>query len=535
MTYIDKIAELAVSISKAAENNEKFLTASISSKLKKCAEVFPHDSTVVMLSNVVSKLSDKQAFISKGELRKLYNQFYVRNTKCAELLKEELGEVNKLATPTLSNRVEEVELDTSVHADPILANALEGVLNGGEIKMYSKKAAEGAKLALKNSFSSQNLNIVNITVDSGDKDFIVAKADFETPKGITSFYIPVEVNGDKVVNASVFMGNGGVNDFTKENVQGYLLTNAGSKLKIKGSDILEVLRKAADAKSEVNDVQLAFARLKASKLNKAELGGNPVIGLELEKVASEVATPRLKEADTFAEKLATHAGLAGFKFGNDKVNKGTSVIARALLNLGYKNPSIKVSGHNDENIFYAVSLDAGRVGFVAPIKVASNKVSEPSVFLSNGSVFSFNSENINKLYVDNKVSDKKMAAFASPLHDLKPSDLINQIREAVSNHNLTYAEEALNVLKQAGDEKAYIVGFKAFSAGLANKKENHEEASKCSMQVKNSASKHLTCGHTGLPLHKVYQDNHGNCQPLYRKGMDESYEGGYFMNHKIFG
>jgi hypothetical protein len=55
------------------------------------------------------------------------------------------------------------------------------------------------------------------------------------------------------------------------------------------------------------------------------------------------------------------------------------------------------------------------------------------------------------------------------------------------------------------------------------------------MIVKSSSSEHPVCGHTGLPIHKVYQDDGGNCRPLYRRGMDETYEGASFMNAKIFG
>jgi hypothetical protein len=56
------------------------------------------------------------------------------------------------------------------------------------------------------------------------------------------------------------------------------------------------------------------------------------------------------------------------------------------------------------------------------------------------------------------------------------------------------------------------------------------------MLIKNSkVSEHSICGHTGLPIHKVFQDKNGNCQPLYRRGMDETYEGASFMNAKIFG
>ena len=51
--------------------------------------------------------------------------------------------------------------------------------------------------------------------------------------------------------------------------------------------------------------------------------------------------------------------------------------------------------------------------------------------------------------------------------------------------------------------------------------------------MKTKHSKYILCSHTNLPLHKIYVDAQGDCQPIYRKGQDNSYEGAYFMNSKV--
>lgn len=62
------------------------------------------------------------------------------------------------------------------------------------------------------------------------------------------------------------------------------------------------------------------------------------------------------------------------------------------------------------------------------------------------------------------------------------------------------------------------------------------EACKCDLLIKNAKnSKHPICGHTGLPINKVYTDKHGNCRPLFRRGQDESFEVGSYMTAKILG
>ncbi len=146
----------------------------------------------------------------------------------------------------------------------------------------------------------------------------------------------------------------------------------------------------------------------------------------------------------------------------------------------------------------------------------------------------FNKDSVNELYVNNQ-RDYKVAAATSPQFGLKPSDLVNNIRDAIAEGNHSKAEDALNVLASAGDEKAYAHGFHAFLTGLSGKSEKKATESCCSMIIKSASSQHPMCGHTNLPLHKVYQDKEGNCRPTYRKGMDESYEGAVFNNHKIFG
>ena len=111
--------------------------------------------------------------------------------------------------------------------------------------------------------------------------------------------------------------------------------------------------------------------------------------------------------------------------------------------------------------------------------------------------------------------------------------LIQNIKVAVAEGNLTKAEDALNILSQSNDPKAHLMGFQAFMQGLSGHKVEAEQ--ECSMVIKNATSEHPICAHTGLPIHKTYRDKDGNCRPLYRRGMEEGYEAATFMNHKIFG
>lgn len=166
-----------------------------------------------------------------------------------------------------------------------------------------------------------------------------------------------------------------------------------------------------------------------------------------------------------------------------------------------------------------------------PVKVADKKLSKPTVLLCNGALTTFDRAGINQLVSENK-SDVKVASVASNMATLKPSEILNNLRQAMNDGNHAKAEDALNVLANCGDKKAYDVAFQVYMEGLSGKK---VAETKCSLMVKSAVSEYPVCSHTGLPINKVFQDKDGNCRPLFRKGMDETYEGASFINAKIFG
>jgi hypothetical protein len=111
--------------------------------------------------------------------------------------------------------------------------------------------------------------------------------------------------------------------------------------------------------------------------------------------------------------------------------------------------------------------------------------------------------------------------------------LVDAVRDAMASQNHLKAEDALHVLKTSGDEVAYKTAYNLYISGLNVKTASAEEKTECQAQVKTAHSKYMICSHTGLTVNKVYQDKYGNCQPLYRRGMDDSSEGGFFTNSRV--
>jgi hypothetical protein len=534
---LDKMKQMVISLANAIENDEKLAIPVLAVKLAKCSEAYPHDQTIGSMSRVIEKMaSNNSYFISKAELKSLYKKLYSNNTKFAQLFENELGEdISYEPARSEYKHDDSNAVSTYNTGDQVLANALESVFDKTiAVKMFSKTSADKALKSVASTLNDSNLNPTKLSVDSGNEKFIIIKADYETPKGVTSFFVPVEINDNKVVQSSVFMGNAGPLDINYSNIKKYLKTTAGSKLQVTSNMVLDALTKASSNKRRVSNAEMSLIRLNANRAGKSEFFQDQVVGLKVaEASVKDVELPKYNEFESFEQKFNSPQGIATFQFGAETLKIASESVTRDVIGFGYKNPQISITGSDDKTVFYGVSLDGGKVAFTVPVKIAGNKITKPNLMLCQGSVSTFNKENINNLYVNNQ-TDYKVAAAASPLFGLKPSDLINNIKMALSENNHAKAEDALNVLARSGDAKAYATGFVTYMSGLTNKTASVKE-DPCTMIVKSSVSEHPICGHTGLPVHKVYKDQYGNCRPLYRKGMDETYEGASFMNSKIFG
>jgi hypothetical protein len=535
---LDKIQQIVGSLAKSIDDNERIATPILAAKLNNALVSFPSDQTLGAMARVIGKMAENNTiFIRRAELKQLYNKLFTRNTKFAELFKDELGEVTPLPKATIMTHDDSSQVDPYEVGDQILANALQSVFDKHiPVKMYSQALADRAQKLVSSSLDSWNLAPTKLGISDGNDKFLIIQADYETPKGIVSIYVPVEVHDNKVSEASIFMGNSGPQELNHLSLKEYL-TTASPKLVINGSTILQVLTNASSENREISGAELALTKLNATRQGKGDFFQNQIIGQKIAEAAKEdVRLPRLNEFESLEKKFTSSSGQAEFKFGS-AVQTGSEHIARELKSYGHKNPQVSVYKTEDDTIFYSVALDGGRVGFTVPVKTVDGKIVRPTIILCKDKVSAFSQEGVNELYVNN-YNDYKAAAVASPLHDLSAADLLNNIRKALTEDNLPAAEDALNVLSSKNGQ-SYITGLQIYMNGLAQKQaeeltQNKKEPS-CSMVIASSVSEHPICGHTGLPVHKTYQDKDGNCRPLFRRQMDETYEGVLFNNAKIFG
>jgi hypothetical protein len=531
----DKLQQIASSLVKSIADNEKFGTPYLAAKIQKHLQEFPEDQTLGSMSLILNRMVKNNAMsLRRADLRNLYTKLYSRNTKFGELFRDELGmeEVSRTVSPKREDSQQ--PLDTYHGADPVLANALQSAFDQHlPVKMYSQALADHVKRCVAVILDGWGLKPSALHVEDGNDQFLVIKADYETPKGITSFYVPVETPKGKALEPTVFLGNKqGLQPLNHTNLKTYLTSHAGEKLQVQASDVLGILVKVATEKRDLTDAELAVIKLNAKRREHTAFSQNQIVGQKIvEASVKDVELPKSDEFVSFEKQFSSPAGLAVFQFGADKIKNARDYLVRELVGFGYSKPQVAITGHKDQTVFYGVSLDAGRVGFTVPIKIANDRVIKPTVMVCNGSPSPFTKDSINQLYVSNQ-TDFKAAASASPMFELKPNELIETIRQAMSEDNHAKAQDALNVLRSMEDKTVYALGFQAFKNGLMSKP---TPTTTCSKPIKTASSTHMVCSHTGLPLHKVYQDKDGNCRPIYRKGMDETYQGGFFMTAKILG
>lgn len=538
---IDKIQQIANSLVKSVEDSEKLPVPVLSVKVAKYLKLYPEDKTLGAMSRVIENLNDnKTLFIRRSEFKSLYNKLYSTNTKFAQLFSDELGNLAKLATPVIMEKDDSISSNPYEIGDQVLASALNSAFDkNAPLKMYSQVLADKAKKTVASNLKFLNINPSFIDVVDGNEKFIILKADYETPKGLTSIFVPVEIHNGKTLEASVFVGNSGPQDLNKDNVVKYVTAKAGNKLEINGSTILNALSLASSENREISAAEIALIKVNSKKQQQSEFFQNQVIGQKVSTASvKDVELPKSEHFESFERKFASPYGVATLKFGDNNIKIARENIARELISYGYKNPQITITNVDKDAVFYGVSLDTGKTAFIVPVKISNNKVNKPSYILCNGSIALFNEEGIRDLYNQSK-ADYKVAAAASSLFGLKSSELIDSIRNSVDEKNYSKAEEALNVLASLNDEKAYATGFKVYTSGLSGDVK-HNDVTQHPLYnpndfYKSASSKMLVSKQTGLPINKIYIDDHGNHRPLYRRAMSETYEGASFMNHKIFG
>lgn len=520
------VYDMLKSLSSKIDNSEQLLVPFLVKKAEDYLVNNAHDKTVGIMNISLNKmLENNKGFITRAEFKNLYNKSYNYGTKAASLFSDELNikEVEKVVKIA---SIQEKELEVK-GGDTILSNALSDMFDG-KYKEYSDVIASKALESVNYTLGLWGLSPKNLSINAGNEKVLIIKADYETPKGMTSVVIPVGVDGDKVIESGMFLSNLEPQELNYNSLKNHIKANAGVKLAFNSEFLLKALTNKLSGESKISSAEMALIRFKSKKNAGTEFVQNSIIGQELDSVViKDIQQQKYADTDLFEAKLATSYGEAVFKFGSDIVSTARDIVINKLSGLGYKSAQVKLANYSVDALQYAVNL--GSVAFTTSVKIKDKMLKEPTYILCNGSVSAFNSENLNSLI--NESFDSKAGAVASPLFGVNAGELISIVEAAVKEKNLQKAEDALNVLANDSNTVAYAKAFEIYLDGLKGKE---VVSHKCSKMIKHSSSNQMICSHTGLPINKIASDKHGNCVPLYRKNMNDTFEGVITMTSKVF-
>ena len=536
---------LARTLSRAVEalnQNEKFPVPVLAVRATRAAQANPHDAAIVTVSNVLKKMaSDNKTFISRKELNDIYERVNTKSSKLSELFAEELDR-KPLQSPKIMQRAanEDVPLthDYSKIGDPMLSNALSTVFDERpEAKLYTNADAVKAQRSCLAELLAAGFEPKSINVFAGRGEFIVCQASYETPKGKSHVIVPVEMKEGKALLPTLFLTRAGFAEIEPETLKAHITSTAGQHFKVDGQELLNVLASAKHGiVSPVNDVELAVMRLKASEETPSAYTANGIVYQKIDEAHPEVELPQVQlepEHEAFAKRLASPKGIANHVFGERIVQAGANMLTRKMYEFGFGHTQVAVADAENDTIIYSIAVDR-TAAFKVPVKIQDGRITYPTIVVASGELSDFSRAGISQLMKSAAV-DTRAIAQSSPVYGQKPGELMQQVRDGIAEGNLLKAEDAIDALAEVDPEaQKRAIALLIESNNPETIQKVASEQCGCKMIVASRASKHQLCGHLNIPLHKVYQDKNGDCQPLYRKGMEETNEGGgTFMFHKI--
>jgi len=524
-------------VSKKMADSERFFTGRLATRLTKAAERYPSDQTVIQMAAFLAKRAQAPGghLISRAELRDVYNKLHTTNTKVASFLQDELG-VNPNNLPEAKKMTRNANEGESVRqedfADPKLVAALESAFdkNVGYKPGYDPRVGKVAEKLVVASLPGKP----RVQVVDGREYAVLCQASYDTPKGLATVLIPVEVVKSQPVPPNVFLSRAGFVNLNKENLEQHLVSTAGKYFRVNSAQLFDVSKRAKfGATEELDSVDRAVLALKAKAGTPATHDPNGILYQEVDKYREMVKVPEHKDAPKFAERLSSTAGEAEFVFGKQAVDTGRGMVQMKLADIGYRNAQIKVSNFNDDSIIYSVAINGA--GFKVPVKVvkqASGKygVKIPTMLMAAGSV-----ETLDNTGVKTALGMHDQGAFAAAVGlDLASSQqLLGEVEKACDVGDYKRAGEVVSILNDRGDETAFKYAFNLYMQALDGKQVKTASAQPKMKTIKIGGN--VVEASTGLPVDKVYVDENGVVQPKYRKNMNKTDDvaSGGFMHSKI--
>jgi hypothetical protein len=395
----------------------------------------------------------------------------------AEVFADELQRP-ELPKPQLFERSEDegqsLDRDYERVADPLLSNALNAMFDGRD-EPYSTKTSKLAQKATEAGLVGAGIHPKKIDTFAGRGDILVCQAHIETPKGYSHVLVPIEFQQGRPLLPTMFISQMGAMDLRADTLQHHIAMTAGKNLRVNGEQLLDVLIQAKHGTKKIaSAVELAAIKLNARK----EAAPHDPCSIVYQKVDpaedTAVQLPDVKMAKEhydIASRLNKPDGQARFIHSDRVVEAGRTMIMRRMAQMGHRSAQVRVAEVDEKKIYYAVSLGTN-AGFKVPVEVRGNLVVPPKVVIADWQIQSFSKAGISEA-LKNGFGDKRMLAVASPQFEHTSEQLVDIVKKAVHEGNLSAAEDAINVLGEK-DPTAQKVAIAIFMRSITPEGDNSD-------------------------------------------------------------
>jgi hypothetical protein len=446
-----EIQRLITQAAKVVEANEKIALPIMAAKARREAQANPTDVPLINASQVLTKMAEDKTFISKDELRGIVDRFSATHSKLSSVFSDELGKQAERRPAVFQRDANEgvaLDRDYAKFSDPVLANALNGAFAKDPTEqLYSQADAERAQRAAYAQLLGIGIKPDALKTFAGRKDIIIVQASHDTPRGQSHVLIPVELREGKAVLPELFFSSSGFESLDKRAYVDQVKMTAGKSFRVDGHKLLDVLEQVKNgADDSINEVEMAAIKI-ASEQGTPAMDPNSILYAKIDDENPDVQLPKVASTQDskFAETLGKPDGVARFVHGDRVVEAGRSMLVRKFAEIGYRNVQVKVEDVDEDKVFYAVAIGTG-TGLKVPVEVAGNLVVPPKIVFANDMVTAFSKEAISEVIATGTGGNKRALATASPCYDMKPTELLDVVKESVAEGNFIRAEDAINVL-----------------------------------------------------------------------------------------
>lgn len=473
MANISDIKAQAEKALRQLSEGKLFFLRDVNDRLQKTAEMYPQDTVIVAVSQVIGKANEKhpEELISQGEIEKVYNELSGLNasgTRFREILGDLLLTQSNFEPQVKTDYINKIrdteEEPISIESDSEAKKELDSLFTASQ--KYEQGNVKSAKSKVESQLTSFGFNNASVNLEGGNSKFLLFAAHLDTNNGKAKVLIPVNASGEEF--PEVFVAGNKIEEFSLPAIYAYL-----------------------------------------SKVSENTLS--------VDQNYSEMQTPKaslpeeLKQVLPNTEERILEASLG---YPAETVRMTKEMLVTELSSMGFKGAQIRIhSSTNDGFICEAtINTPTGRSSFEVPIEMKGNSPLFPTVFAKGDFIAEFNTKNL-RSFAMSGVESSSIIRQESDLDLMDISQLKDTIVRSAMAKDFDTCVDALDTIGNKCDTDTYkqaILDYQKVLVNLENMKNSIASSYEDKDQfVLTPNSMYPIHKKLGRPAHELIKDENG--------------------------